>query len=586
MSSPLFGAYTMYVTPSTLNAVPFVNTYTPMTYTVTASGTMPENVIEYSNLTQDPLIARESNDTTTSPPIETIPMDTAPAESSSVHGLWGADTDQLKTAQVNLVQQVSRGVWKFFERPETVIANAGDVLRRAHDRTGEPRALKLMGADEGAKGDSSGKVQGVEADEFGLSNADVAELERRMRKSRFSTGFLGESESLRNVLRSDSETLKRYGISHEEVAELLNQVVSGRIDDYQVEVGGERYSVQAESTLGHEECPYGQYEDKPDGTLEYVHKQPIDHGLDVYYRGSRDYQITNVRTGESLSFGGLLVHLIRVHKFFEGEGTRYRLPPERVIQFFGMDKGNRSATVIGSPRYLYESYGQLVLFVLSDLKSLSAKGITIEGYSGDTGLKKLFTRIDELSFVDPGVRQSWKQRATEIVGNFDKEDASHYLDHNRALLARLASEIESVIILSSGFVPDKYLFNGTTARLPADVERFRAAKVLKTMQDDIRRWVEGEISFIGNRASFRRGMTPVLRRFESEMTSHRGFTYDLTDAQFSLIRGIVAQISDIMISDVPYAQSKEKLYSLLESLRQKTEAEFSAARDGLSVVLE
>jgi hypothetical protein len=47
-------------------------------------------------------------------------------------------------------------------------------------------------------------------------------------------------------------------------------------------------------------------------------------------RGSKDYTITNIKTGDSISFSELLIHLISVHHFFEGD-VKHRLAPIEII---------------------------------------------------------------------------------------------------------------------------------------------------------------------------------------------------------------------------------------------------------------
>ena len=58
-------------------------------------------------------------------------------------------------------------------------------------------------------------------------------------------------------------------------------------------------------------------------------------GLD-YRHGERDFLIVDRDTGRYLRGSGLLVHLIREHRFFEGAACRYRLDPEQAAQVLGL----------------------------------------------------------------------------------------------------------------------------------------------------------------------------------------------------------------------------------------------------------
>ncbi len=328
---------------------------------------------------------------------------------------------------------------------------------------------------------SAGKTEN--ADDFGLGELDIAFVEEQMRPGNSSiAGFLGRDESLLDVLRTDAATLRDYGVTHEEVAELLSQIVSGMTEDYQVQVGDDEFDVRVTVYRGSQECPFFKHGD--DG--KRVHLQPIDMRLDIGHRGSKDYTVTNVRTGQSLNFGGLLIHLIRVHKFFEGKGTSYRLPPEDVIRFFGMEREARSATVIETPSYRYENYAMRIFGVLWQIKSLYSGNIDIDSFTGEEGLRAFSEIVDQVAFVAPAIRDSWKQRAAEIVDNLGTKDESSILDillgtknvssrttwaAKRAELDELASEIEAEVIRSTGFVPPQYHCKATAAKLPPNLGR-------------------------------------------------------------------------------------------------------------------
>jgi len=47
---------------------------------------------------------------------------------------------------------------------------------------------------------------------------------------------------------------------------------------------------------------------------------------------TRDIQIRNVRADATIYFSELMIHLIRDHQFFEGEGLGYRLDPKQTVE--------------------------------------------------------------------------------------------------------------------------------------------------------------------------------------------------------------------------------------------------------------
>ncbi len=181
---------------------------------------------------------------------------------------------------------------------------------------------------------------------------EYAELERRMRPGAWSEcGFLGETESLRDVLDSDAAALAELGVTAKALADTLGILVSapdavfarrfrarlgGRFDGARPElvhhaetvfatvverfgslelpelgdviVGG-RYEVEQLIYLGVQECPWG----------------PRTGELCGY--ASRDWRIRDTVRDLELSGSDLIVHLIGEHGFFEGPASPYRTDP-------------------------------------------------------------------------------------------------------------------------------------------------------------------------------------------------------------------------------------------------------------------
>ncbi len=431
---------------------------------------------------------------------------------------------------------------------------------------------------------SAGKTEN--ADDFGLGELDIAFVEEQMRPfiglSR--AGFLGRDESLLDILRADAETLRRYGITHEEIAELLSQVAaySRNTDHYQVKVGDERFDVDLNMYLGSQECPFFKHSD--DG--KYFHPHPMDWDIDIRHRAGCDYKVRNVRTGQSLEFGGLLIHLIRVHKFFEGKGTSYRLPPEDVIRFFGMERGVRSATLIETPSYLYDYYGVGVFLVLGNFLRLYDENRDSGSFTGEEGLRAFSAAIDRIAFVAPEIREDWKQRAAEIVDNLGPKDESLKASWaaKRAELDAFSSAIEAKVIRSAGFVPLRYWFDGTGALFSEDVEKFRTAKLLRAFADKVGELMK-EKSRFGSSPDYREWYS-LLNWADKQTSSGNLYDYPFPAEIYQRIRGTIEHMNVVMIGSDSYEDARWQLDALLEQLRNQAEAELSAARQGLSMKME
>ena len=137
---------------------------------------------------------------------------------------------------------------------------------------------------------------------------NVEQLEKLMRPGISSQGgFLGSEEKLVNLLAEDESAVKNLGITHEQIAARIEYFIravgypsrEGKVIDSNFRVSGITYR-------GIQECPW-----KDSGNYSNL-----------------DFVITNLRLNESLPFPGLIVHLIRMHHFYEGRKSPYRVDPE------------------------------------------------------------------------------------------------------------------------------------------------------------------------------------------------------------------------------------------------------------------
>jgi hypothetical protein len=174
----------------------------------------------------------------------------------------------------------------------------------------------------------------------------VAELEARMRPGALSKkGFLGPAESLEAVIDQDARTLASQGIWYDQIAEALERILMSAFEQAR-DAQPRKYGRGRFPNLYHPET-------LPDFALDNL--PPPETGilvddLQVFtckYRGfqtcpwecavtpnwgSFDFLILNRKTAEYVTGPGLIVHLIRNHRFFEGIESPFRTDPTKAIR--------------------------------------------------------------------------------------------------------------------------------------------------------------------------------------------------------------------------------------------------------------
>jgi hypothetical protein len=148
-----------------------------------------------------------------------------------------------------------------------------------------------------------------------------------MRPGEFSrAGFLGEHERLEDVLARDARTLEDAELSPDVLADALERLLdaaeaarrrSARVDG--------RFDVGLEVFTGFQICPWA----------PNPHSGQCTAGGGVRH-ASVDWHVRNRRTREELRGPGLIVHLIRGHRFFEGFESPYRVDPLALARVLGL----------------------------------------------------------------------------------------------------------------------------------------------------------------------------------------------------------------------------------------------------------
>ncbi len=129
-------------------------------------------------------------------------------------------------------------------------------------------------------------------------------------------GFLGQDRrSLGEVLAADQAEVDRLGLTHEEIAAALRQVLEAarRALGRPVEVRDNLSAVYYEA-LGRIPSPWP--------------------GEGVFPKG--EVELKETPSGKTVRFTPLSVHLIETHGFYEGRGSRYRLEPSGVARMLGL----------------------------------------------------------------------------------------------------------------------------------------------------------------------------------------------------------------------------------------------------------
>jgi len=129
-------------------------------------------------------------------------------------------------------------------------------------------------------------------------------------------GFLGDDpRSLQEIIAADSETVESLGRTHEELADLLDELTSFALDGFGTpQRKGNLEVVIDEPIGGYVRCPFGDSQSLRKGEVK----------------------LRNVKSGMSLVWTPLVIHLIRAHGFCQGRGARYRIEPEELVRILEM----------------------------------------------------------------------------------------------------------------------------------------------------------------------------------------------------------------------------------------------------------
>lgn len=139
------------------------------------------------------------------------------------------------------------------------------------------------------------------------------------------SGFLADGERLAQVIDDDARALAAAGLTHEQVAAALEELLQAALDapGRRARVGG--LTVEVEVFTGFQICPWAPDPDHGQCTA----------GGGVHF-GSVHWRLTHHASGERMEGPGLIVHLARAHHFFEGPRAPMRVDPLKLARLLGL----------------------------------------------------------------------------------------------------------------------------------------------------------------------------------------------------------------------------------------------------------
>jgi hypothetical protein len=142
---------------------------------------------------------------------------------------------------------------------------------------------------------------------------EESKLEDILHSSRLvAGGFMGsDTRSVIEIIEADAAELLRLGITAKQVAERLQEItnIAKTALGTWILVDDERRA-QVDEARGFLICPWG-------------HLRKCD---------KRVTTVAHIKSGQTARWSDLNIHLISEHGFFEGNGSAFRLDPERLVK--------------------------------------------------------------------------------------------------------------------------------------------------------------------------------------------------------------------------------------------------------------
>lgn len=129
-------------------------------------------------------------------------------------------------------------------------------------------------------------------------------------------GFLGnDTRHIHDIILEDEATLSRLNITREAIADKLQNFINQGKQGLEGPVETGDFRVQITWDRGALPCPFGE------------------PGL----KNKIVATVQNKKSQKKIRYSQLNVHMIRLHGFFEGKGSIFRLEPEELVAFLEIE---------------------------------------------------------------------------------------------------------------------------------------------------------------------------------------------------------------------------------------------------------
>ena len=142
-------------------------------------------------------------------------------------------------------------------------------------------------------------------------------VEREMRRIGMGTFLGSDPRRLAEILDHDHESVNALGLTNEKFASRLEEItLAAKKALGERFILEDRYEVRAEEHRGMIPCPW-------------------EHPQGLFFKSY--VELRDKKSGETLIWSDLSIHLIREHGFFQGKGSPFRLEPKVLKQVFWDD---------------------------------------------------------------------------------------------------------------------------------------------------------------------------------------------------------------------------------------------------------
>ena len=147
----------------------------------------------------------------------------------------------------------------------------------------------------------------------------LSEIEKNMRPGEISkSGFLGDDErKLVDILLDDGQAVTALNLNHKILADRMEEITAKGREGFGNPVLVDGYlEVLVEDSRGTIACPF-----------QHMGMYP-----------KENVKVKNIKTGESIHWTALNIHMIREHGFYEGIGSPFRVEPLDLIRILEIKK--------------------------------------------------------------------------------------------------------------------------------------------------------------------------------------------------------------------------------------------------------